>query len=92
MAKDKGLKISEYGVFRGEKRIAGRVEEEIYAALGLPWIPAELREDRGEIELALKADSPKLSDIKTSRATFMSIPTGAMARFLLKSLPSWLAA
>ncbi|MDR7568577.1 MAG: helix-hairpin-helix domain-containing protein, partial [Armatimonadota bacterium] len=38
-----GLKINEYGVFRGERRIAGRTEEEVYAAVGLPWIPPELR-------------------------------------------------
>ncbi len=67
MAKDKGLKISEYGVFKGQKKIAGRSEKEIYKALGLPVIPPELREDRGEIELALKNRLPRvvnLSDIK----------------------------
>ncbi|MDH5466170.1 MAG: DNA polymerase/3'-5' exonuclease PolX [Candidatus Aminicenantes bacterium] len=67
MAKDKGLKISEYGVFRGQKKIAGRSEKEVYKALGLPVIPPELREDRGEIELALKNKLPRvvnLSDIK----------------------------
>jgi DNA polymerase (family 10) len=60
MAKDKGLKISEYGVFRGAKKIAGRNEEEVYAALGLPLIPPEMREDRGEIELALKGQLPEI--------------------------------
>lgn len=67
MAKDKGLKISEYGVFKGQKKIAGRSEKEVYKALGLPVIPPELREDRGEIELALKNRLPRvvnLSDIK----------------------------
>lgn len=67
IAKDKGLKISEYGVFRGKKMIAGRSEEEVYATLGLPAIPPELREDRGEIELALAGKLPDLieqSDIK----------------------------
>ncbi len=67
MAKDKGLKISEYGVFKGQKKIAGRSEKEVYKALGLPVIPPELREDRGEIELALKSKLPRvvnLSDIK----------------------------
>jgi len=62
MAKDRGLKISEYGVFRGTKKIAGREEEEVYAALGLPWIPPELREDRGEIELAVEKRLPKIVD------------------------------
>jgi DNA polymerase (family 10) len=62
MAKKKGLKISEYGVFRGKKKIAGRDEAEIYAALGLPCIPPELREDRGEIELALAGRLPAVVD------------------------------
>jgi DNA polymerase (family 10) len=60
MAKDKGLKISEYGVFRGEEKIAGTTEEDIYKILNLPWIPPEIREDRGEIESALKNQLPDL--------------------------------
>lgn len=62
MAKEKGLKISEYGVFRGEKKIAGREEEDVYAALGLPLFPPEMREDRGEIELALEGRLPEIAD------------------------------
>jgi DNA polymerase (family 10) len=46
------LKINEYGVFRGAKSIGGRTEEEVFKAVGLPWIPPELREDRGEIDAA----------------------------------------
>ncbi len=67
IAKDKGLKISEYGVFKGEKYIAGRTEEEVYRAIGLVWIPPEMREDRGEVELAMEGNLPeilKLEDIK----------------------------
>ncbi len=67
MAKARGLKISEYGVFRGAKKIAGATEEEVYAVLGLPWIPPEMREDRGEIELALEHKLPRpveIGDIK----------------------------
>lgn len=45
-----GLKINEYGVFRGRRRVAGRTEKSVYAAVGLALIPPELREDRGEIE------------------------------------------
>lgn len=62
MARRKGLKISEYGVFeeRTGKRIGGRQEKEIYAVLGLPVIPPELREDAGEIEAALKGQLPDL--------------------------------
>ena len=60
----KGLKINEYGVFRGEKRIGGRTEEEVFAAAGLPFIEPELREDRGEIEAALQGRLPKLVTLK----------------------------
>lgn len=63
IAQDMGLKISEYGVFRGEERIAGKTEEEVYNALGLPYIPPELREDRGEIEAAQEGKLPNLVDI-----------------------------
>jgi len=55
-----GLKINEYGVFRGDTRIAGATEEEVYRAVGLPWIPAEIREDRGEIEAAEAGRLPRL--------------------------------
>jgi DNA polymerase (family 10) len=62
MAQAKGLKINEYGVFResDEQRIGGQSEEEVYAAVGLPLIPPELREDRNEFELAEKDRLPNL--------------------------------
>ncbi len=62
MAVRKGLKINEYGIFNEEsgERIGGEKEEDIYNALGLPWIPPELREDLGEIEAAMKDDLPEL--------------------------------
>ena len=55
LALKKGLTINEYGVFKvkNNRRVAGREEEEVYKAIGLPWIPPELREDRGEVETAL---------------------------------------
>ena len=56
----KGLKINEYGVFRGQKRIGGRTESEVFKAVGLPFIPPELREDRGEIEAAAEGRLPAL--------------------------------
>ena len=57
-----GLKINEYGVFRvkDDKRLAGRTEEDVYKAVGLPWIPPEIREDQGEVELAEKKRLPAL--------------------------------
>ena len=56
----KGLKISEYGVFRGEKCIAGKTEKEVFATVGLPYIEPELRENRGELEAAARRQLPKL--------------------------------
>lgn len=49
-AKKMGLKINEYGVFKGEKQIAGKTEEEIFASVGWPYIIPQMREDRGEVE------------------------------------------
>lgn len=69
IALKKKLKVNEYGVFRlaDEKRIGGEKEEDIYQILGMEWIPPELRENQGEVELALEKRLPRLvdfSDIK----------------------------
>lgn len=60
IAQGRGLLLNEYGLFRGEKVIAGKDEESVYRALGMPLIPPELREDRGEIEAAAASHLPKL--------------------------------
>jgi len=60
LAKEKNLKLNEYGVFKGRKKIAGENEEEIYRTLGMKWIPPELREDRGEIEAAMEGKLPNI--------------------------------
>ncbi len=60
IAIDKGMKLSEYGLFRGPRMIAGKTEEEIYRALGMPMMPPELREDQGEIEAAQKNALPTI--------------------------------
>ncbi len=57
---DRGYKLNEYGLFKGDKFLAGRTEEEVYSALSMQWIDPEIREDSGEIELALKKQLPKL--------------------------------
>jgi len=56
----KNLKINEYGVYRGKKRVAGKTEKEVYDAVDLPYIEPELREDNGEIEAAEKGRLPDL--------------------------------
>ncbi|MFC3577267.1 DNA polymerase/3'-5' exonuclease PolX [Streptomyces yaanensis] len=57
-----GLKLSEYGLFEVDsgESVASRSEEEVYARLGLPWIPPTLREDRGEIDAALRGELPEV--------------------------------
>jgi DNA polymerase (family 10) len=68
-AKEKGLKISEYGVFRAkdEKRVSGAQEEDVFKAVGLPPIPPELREDRGEIQAAERDALPRLIELSEIR-------------------------
>lgn len=60
LAIEKNLKLNEYGLFRGEKSIAGRTEEDVYTALDLKWIPPELRENMGEIEASRNSSLPDL--------------------------------
>ncbi len=69
MAVRKGLKLNEYGLFRAKSGtlIVARTEEEVYAKLGLPWIPPTLREDRGEIEAALDGTLPDVLSQKQLR-------------------------
>ena len=61
------LKINEHGVFRGSRRIAGRQEADVFRAVGVPWIPPELREDRGEIDAALHDRLPELVELGNIR-------------------------
>jgi DNA polymerase (family X) len=66
VAKNKGYKISEYGIFsiKDGKRIASKTEEEIYSTLGMQFIPVEMREDKGEIEMAIQHKIPKLIELE----------------------------
>lgn len=67
IAQGKKLKLNEYGVFRGTKSISGRTEQDVYAALGLDWIPPEMRENRGEIALAREHTLPALVRLEDIR-------------------------
>jgi DNA polymerase (family 10) len=60
IAVSKGFRLNEWGIFKGDKRIAGATEEEVYKTLGLQWIPPEMRENAGEIELGRQDKVPKL--------------------------------
>jgi DNA polymerase (family X) len=68
IAIEKGMSLNEYALTRGAEVVAGRTEEEVYAALGMSWIPPELREAHGEIELAIAGTLPRLIEISDLRA------------------------
>ncbi len=86
MALDKELKVNEYGVFKGEERIAGRKEKEIYDLFDLPVIAPELREDRGEIEAAQKGELPKLITLDDIRGDLQAHTTASDGRSSLKEM------
>ncbi|GHH77052.1 DNA polymerase/3'-5' exonuclease PolX [Streptomyces sulfonofaciens] len=81
IAVHRGLKLSEYGLFDmdSERSVASHTEEEVYARLGLPWIPPTLREDRGEIEAGLRGELPEVvteRDIRGDLHTHTSLTDG----------------
>ena len=79
-AKRRGWKLSEYGLFEGDKAIASRTEEEIYKKLGLAWIPPEIRENMGEIELAEKGELPRLVELEDIRGDLQMHTTASDGR------------
>ena len=79
-AKKRGWKLSEYGLFHGEKALARQTEEEIYAKLDLSWIPPELRENLGEIEAAEKGELPKLVELEDIKGDLQMHTTASDGR------------
>ena len=67
LAKERGLKVNEYGVFRGDEQIAGRTEKDVYAALDLPCFPPEIREARREFHWAEEGELPRLIELADIR-------------------------
>ncbi len=86
LAIKKGLKINEYGVFRGETLIAGRNEEEVYAQIGLPYIAPELRENRGEVEAGLHHALPHLVTLKDIRGDLHSHSKATDGHFSIEEM------
>ncbi|MGI5915319.1 MAG: DNA polymerase/3'-5' exonuclease PolX [Anaerolineae bacterium] len=86
MAIRHGLKLNEYGIFRGDEQIAGETEEELYATLGLPYIVPELREDRGEIEAAREGRLPHLVTVEDLRGDLQSHTTASDGRSSLEEM------
>jgi DNA polymerase (family 10) len=86
LAIKKGLKINEYGVFRGETRIAGQTEEEVYAQVGLPYFEPELRENWGEVEAGLHHALPDLVTINDIRGDLHSHSKATDGHFTIKEM------
>jgi DNA polymerase (family 10) len=86
MAQERGLKLSEYGLFKGRRRVGGATEEEVFAAVGLPWIPPELREDRGEIDAAREGRLPELVTLDDIRGDLQSHTTDSDGRASLEEM------
>ncbi len=83
-----GLKLSEYGLFKAEdeSRVAGETEEEVYAALGLQWIPPEIRENQGELELAEAGALPRLLELSDIRGDVHMHTTATDGRATLEEM------
>jgi DNA polymerase (family 10) len=88
LAKKKGLKLNEYGLFRGRERLAAASEEELYQAFGLNWIPPELREDRGELLAAAQGRLPQLVKSNDLQGVFHIHTTASDGSATLKDLVS----
>lgn len=88
LAKSRGLKISEYGVFRtaDDQRVAGNEEEGVYAAIGLPWIPPELREDRQEFAWAQDDALPRLIELGDIRGDLHMHTTASDGRGTIRDM------
>ena len=86
LGQERGLKINEYGIFRDGRRIGGADEGDVFAAVGLPVIPAELREDRGEIQAAADGTLPPLLELRDVRGDLQMHTTDSDGRDTLESM------
>jgi DNA polymerase (family 10) len=86
MGKERGLKINEYGIFRDDERIGGAQEEDVYKAVGLRYIPPELREDRGEIEAVQNDRLPALVTLEDIRGDLQMHTTATDGKNALREM------
>ncbi len=86
LGQERGLKINEYGIFRGERKLGGARETDVPEALGFGWIPPELREDRGEIEAAQSGRLPRLVELRDIRGDLQVHTTGSDGRDTLEAM------
>lgn len=86
IAVDNGYKINEYGVFKGDNRILGEAEKEIYRHFDMPYIVPELREDTGEIEAAQKGGLPELLELNDIRGDLQMHTTASDGKNTIKEM------
>ena len=86
IGQDIKLKINEYGVYKGNKRLAGKSEKEIYDKLGLAWIEPELREDKGEIDAAKSGSLPRLITIDDIKGDLQSHTKASDGKYTLEEM------
>jgi DNA polymerase (family 10) len=67
LARERGLRLNEYGLFKGDGKLSSRTERAVYRKLGMAWVPPELREDRGEVEASLEGRLPRLVEMEDIR-------------------------
>lgn len=85
-ALDRGMSVNEYAVTRDGEYVCGHTEEEVYAAVDLPWIPPELRENRGEFELAENGQLPQLIEVKDIRGDLHMHTTASDGRGTIQEM------
>lgn len=86
IAMKKKLKLNEYGIFKGQERIAGKTEAEMYARLGMKYIEPELREDGGEIESAIEGRLPNLVKLEDIRGDLQAHSKASDGRFSIEDM------
>ena len=86
LGRSAGLKINEYGIYKGKRRVGGREEQDVFDAVGLPWIPPELREMRGEIEAARAGKLPSLVELRHIRGDLQVHTTDSDGRASLAEM------
>lgn len=93
LARQRNLKVNEYGVFTADtgERLCGATEEEVYETLGMQWVPPEMREDRGEIELATRRAIPQLVKFEHIRGDMQMHSTWSDGRHSIRDIALYIA-
>lgn len=86
IAQDKDWKLNEYGLFKNKSRLAGKTEKAVYKRLGMDWVPPVLREDRGEVEAALKGKLPTLVQEDDIRGDLQSHTTASDGKHTIREM------